>query len=288
MDWLPILKSAFWAVWVLALTIGGLVVLSYLALESVFPRGLTLSDSFLLIYTALIFGGVMVGGTFIGCALSYWIVYFVVWCRQRKGGRAGVTRPEIYAAINSGFLFIMSLSLALLVALLIFSRNISDSNQRQLLTLGYFLVLGVWFIGLFGMKREGQPHVVRRICVFLSLTVGLMVAIKPILLDITMSTVGLRSNQGELVALTAADKSKITALAEMHGLSVEFCDVPGTKFYGTTHLQVVWHRVGDASYVRLTIGREPRQATLLVSLSSEVEILRSKNLTIKCLSNGIT
>lgn len=260
--------------------------LSYLALEGVFPRGLTLSDSFLLIYTALVFGVVMVGGTFTGCALSYWVIYFLIWCRRRRGKGGDLTKLEIHAAINSKLFFIMSLSLAILVVLLVFSRSISGSNQKQLLTLGYFLVLGVWFIGLFGVKRENQLHLGRRIAVFLLLTIGLMVTIKPILLDITMATVGLRSNKGELVTLTAADKLKVTAVAEMHGLSVDFCEVPSTKLYGTTDLQVIWHRVGDASYVRITNGTEQRQSTLLVPLSSDLEIVISKNLVINCTSYG--
>jgi len=279
-DVILLFKNLFPAAWIISLTAGGLIILSYLATERIFPRGLTFGDSLLLVYSASMFGAVLLIGTLMGAATIYWLFFFVTTALIRlKKWRSANADLEIHPSINSYIFAVLSLSFTALIILTICARS-PLPNSEYIPTLIYFLITGGFLLAIFGTKSKSKPPLKIKLLIFVAMIAALMVQIKPALLNITMITIGVRSWPGELVTVNDKDKKKIEGISRLHGLSVDFCDIADTNLRGTKDLEVVWHHIGEVSYVRI-IGKEGK-GTVLIPLGKSVETYPSRSSTLNC------
>lgn len=279
-DYILRFKNLFAAVWIISLTAGGLIILLYLATERIFPRGLTFGDSLLLVYSATMFGIVMLIGTLLGAAAIYWLFFLVttalISCQKRRGTSADF---EIHPAIKSNLFAAVSFFFTSLIIFTIYLKR-PLSNPEYILTLVYFLATGIFLLAIFGIKSKNKLTLKTKSIFFVVMATAFMALTKPALLNITMIAIGVRSWPGELVTVDEEDKKKIEGISRLHGLTVDFCDIAGTNLQGTKDLEVVWHHIGEVSYVRI-VG-EKRKATVLMPLGRSVETYPSRSSTLNC------
>lgn len=275
MEYIAFAKGALQLAWVLSLAIGGLVLFTYLGGEGIFPRGLSLGDSLLLIYAASMFGFIMLVGISFGAAFSYWLLFLIVEVMERiqKNKSDGMT---IHPAIKGWGFVVTSLFMFLLFALGFYYSSLSGSPEN-FSVFAYFFAVGISLLFFWGVRRKGEGGAVKnKLSIFFLIIIMLILSLKPALSNLTMTAIGLRSSSGELVALNFEDKEKVIAVAALHGLKVSFCGIANTGLYGTLNLLVIWHRVGETSYVRV------RGHRLVIPLGRAVETYPSGRASLKC------
>ena len=267
------------------LAVGVWILFCYCLSEKIMPDGLSLGDAMLLVLVTLGFGVVMaigvVYGTFAALAPTKLIV---VLCNYFDKSGQKRSLPTFF---EGGFMTAVSIfCLAVFVLFGMWGSSKATAPDMKLLpTLACFSCIGLLLLSCFAIKRDGDNP--RKL--IWSISLGLMAVILPIatihpaLMNITMTTLGIRSVPGSLVIVSAAERDSLEELAAQAEINIEFCQLPKSGQWATTDIRVVWHGIGTTSFVSLMDRTPNGSRTLDIPLpKGDIQVVRPENLFFEC------
>ncbi len=240
--------------------IGVGVVFFYCLNEHMVPDGLSLGDVLLLVLIALSFGLLLVAGLFFGviAALAPFrlAIYLLTKCQRTA------TPPVVRGALTGYGLPIASCTMLLTIIALALISYCSGASVKPWMKFSGFCILGGFFmLMIFGLILPERLRLTAlgAYAVAGALLLYCLLACQPPLLNMTMVALGVRSGAGSLILVSNEDHERIYALAQLAGIPIRFCQLPGTSQWATHDARTIWHGIGTTSY--LALGKQT-QATL--------------------------
>jgi hypothetical protein len=266
------------------LVVGVWILFCYCLSEQIMPDGLSIGDAMTLIMVALSFGVVMTVGIAYGMFAALAPVQFMLAIvnaikKENKPSFTTLWRGKIMTSMSVMFLLLI----ALLVLMSMSTGTASDMKFGR--TVGCFIVIGMMLLCFFAVKRDDdKPRGLAW-----NLTLGALAIFAPILtihpavMNITMTALGIRSAAGSLIVIDASQYPKIDEVLTQSGLNVHFCQLPKSGNWATTDARVVWHGVGNTSYVAFLDRPSAGQHTIATPIpKNSLQVIRPGHWEFDC------
>lgn len=234
--------------------IGMGVIILYCLLENIMPDDLSIGDAFGLIYVTVAFGAVIVVGLLYGAFSVLWLVYLFIGWRNWKYS----DKPKIKLLASLGnWMMCVSSFLSFIAFFIVFVLLPSAPEMNGIGTMVFFYLVGLFLLLLFGLEKgvtsNGSEAGRKKVgSLILVLFFAFLIILKPSLLNVAMELVGIRSFPNSLILVREDKHVVLSELVKAYGLEeISFCQLQGTKLWGTIDARVVWQGVGKTSFVQL-------------------------------------
>jgi MFS family permease len=271
-DYLESLKIIVGLVQTISIVTGVLIAFFYCVGEKIVPSGLSLGDVFfIIIIIALGFGTVMIVGSIYGVVAALLPVRCVFWLVRRLDRKSN-HQLEVIPSFQGKFAGVVSFFILLIFLMLIYAAHIKDGRDFSAArTFGFFPIFGVFLLLLFCTRWPGEQvsALLPRIGLATVLLGGIIATVHPALLNLTMTTIGIRSASNALIVVGNAEHTRLEEFAKQNSLDIRFCPLPGSDSWGTRDVRAIWHGIGATSYVQLLDRATGGQRNLRVPVSQD-------------------
>lgn len=237
------------------LAVGISLVFLYCFTEGFAISGLTISDIFLFSYVAFSFTLLYVIGFFLGGCALVWSVNLLAWLLngRKKDGNA-VVHPWLKGWWNT------ICSLALFVVFVLFGlvntfTHATTSNADYWSWIGYFLLVGFFACLMLGINSrvvKNDPPLIKKWLFVLLISISFLLLVRPHLLNLTMSQMGIRSKTSDVILLDSESYQKTISVAKLHHILTRACQIPEQSTWIVENLSVVWYGFGDKGYLEIS------------------------------------
>ncbi|MDC6180467.1 hypothetical protein C2I33_20730 [Ralstonia solanacearum] len=212
-----------------------------------------MGDVFFIVMITIGFGVVMAVGTLYGM-LAALLPLKAMLCLAEHRDRQPGHRVQLIPGLQGKGTNMLSAFLLAVFLLLIFAMlEKGTSNSSAARTFAFFPILGFFLLFMFGTRwPTGQVLApLSRALLAVVLTVAVVGAVHPALLDFTMTIVGIRSEPSAVIVVNKAEHVRLEELAHQNGMDVHFCALPNADSWATRDARAIWHNIGERSYIRL-------------------------------------
>ncbi|HKT29464.1 hypothetical protein [Dyella sp.] len=261
---------------------GVLIVFFYCYTEHIIPDGMSFGDVIFLIFMALGFGALFVFGVFYGLVVAFAPWRGLLWLVNKTRRDPAASPWKIPPFLDGGVFMVVSL-LCLILFLLSGIESKASPDARWLGTLSYFALCGFLLLVIFGANHPSKYRLSVRLsmAIVIAIFLGLLPLTKPALLNITMTSLGIRSQQGALVLVSKDDYDRLTDLATQNGFIIDLFQFPHSSQWGMRGARVIWHGIGSTSYVRLMDKNSNDERALLVPIPrADLEVIRISDVSL--------
>ena len=227
---------------------GATIIFTYCFSESISPSGVKLTDAFPFFYVAFSFSIILIVGVIFGTYSVISILRSLIWIAQRFKSKVTITHHPIV----DGKLPI-AYSLILLTIFTILPLQLKMPPEINYWgTLLFFFIVGFFVLILFLSKSGLEQPITRavKLGVLFVVTIFGLIVYHPTLMNITMGNIGMRSQPSDYILLDEKNYEFSAALANSLDLPFKACKIGETGKWVTHDLQIIWHGIGDKTFVR--------------------------------------
>ncbi len=265
-------------------SVGVTIIFIYCFSESVSPSGAKLTDAFPFFYIAFSFSVILTLGALFGTCSVIGVYRTLIWIARRLKPKLNVI---YHPTIDGKFMLAVSWFLLAIFTLLPLQEKISPEINYWG-TLLFFLLVGFFVILLFLAKSNLEKPTTKavKLGVLFMVTLLALIIYRPTLMNLTMGNAGMRSLPSDYVIIDTKNYDFAFALSQSLNLPFKACKIGATGKWVTRDMQVIWHGIGEKTFVRF-VGtsekkRQPGGNSLYPLSRDGVDLLRSAGDSLLC------